>query len=486
MGGEREIEPERDSPPVDQELLPVHLDHGQRVEEVAEEFQESDLEEEPVRRSREASGEPGQDSEPGYDLDDDGLPGAPLPPLQQSEDLYPSQELDESFHVIERGEVYRHIKNLKVDSFLTACLVLTFALVVGLGLGHFLGLSETLEVQEKYAHLQEEQLDNLKDDLVSCIHGEEGQGGDDQDLDDRVIRQLWEDNKELREEVTQLRKNTGDDADEGIGKEVWNGSMELSPGMEVWKGFMDQMELSMGPAMAAILRDRINDLLTANADLEREVAKLRYADAARGAAESVETLDKLRQTRDTLNDILTENDQLKIEVAKARYGEPPSMVEQQPILEVHRDQLLTEQLQLQLLEQREQLVGENRALKEQLKRMMTRDGSSASSVIFDKFKSAIKFLEDIDLQSAFLTNTKKMDDLHTPWPSKRHEELKTEDDQPTRDGAKRKTKDDNDDNDDDDDIKNSSMDNLSKYLAGLVGNFGNKIITKSGNVDWTF
>merc|ERR1719249_428960 len=130
-------------------------------------------------------------------------------------------------------------------------------------------------------------------------------------------------------------------------------------------------------AMAAILRDRINDLLTANADLEREVAKLRYADAARGAAESVETLDKLRQTRDTLNDILTENDQLKIE-----------------------------------------------------------------------------------------------DDLHTPWPSKRHEELKTEDDQPTRDGAKKKTKD--DDDDDDDDIKNSSMDNLSKYLAGLAG-----------NVDWT-
>ena len=25
--------------------------------------------------------------------------------------------------------------------------------------------------------------------------------GDDQDLDDRVIRQLWEDNKELRDEV---------------------------------------------------------------------------------------------------------------------------------------------------------------------------------------------------------------------------------------------------------------------------------------------
>merc|ERR1719339_369740 len=114
-------------------------------------------------------------------------------------------------------------------------------------------------------------------------------------------------------------------------------------------------------------------------------------------------------------------------------------------------------------------------------------GGSASRLIFEKFKSAMKFLEDIDLQSGFLTNVKKMEDLHTPWPSKRHEELKTEDDQPGRDGAKRKTKDDNDkdNDDDDDDINNSSMDNLSKYLAGLVGNFGNKIITKSGNVDWT-
>merc|ERR1719376_1492969 len=117
------------------------------------------------------------------------------------------------------------------------------------------------------------------------------------------------------------------------------------------------MELSMGPAMAAIFRDRINDLLTANADLEREVARLRYTDAARDAAESVETLNKLRQTRDTLNDILTENDQLKIEVAKARYGEPPSLLEQQqqpPTVELHREQLLTEQLHReQLLEQRE-------------------------------------------------------------------------------------------------------------------------------------
>ena len=72
--------------------------------------------------------------------------------------------------------------------------------------------------------------------------------------------------------------------------------------------------------MAAILRDKINELLSANADLEREVAQLRYADAARGAAESVETLDKLRKTRDTLNDIVTENDQLKIEVSNNTYN----------------------------------------------------------------------------------------------------------------------------------------------------------------------
>ena len=76
--------------------------------------------------------------------------------------------------------------------------------------------------------------------------------------------------------------------------------------------------------------------------------------------------------------------------------------------------------------------------------------------------------------------------MNTPWPSKRHEELKTEDDQlGGREDAKRKTKEVKNDDDDDDDIKNSSMDSLSKYLAGLVGNFGNKIITKSGTVDWT-
>merc|ERR1712004_422393 len=106
---------------------------------------------------------------------------------------------------------------------------------------------------------------------------------------------------------------------------------------------------------------------------------------------------------------------------------------------------------------------------------MMKNSGSASSLIFDKFESAIKLFEDIE--SGFLTNTKRMDNLQTPWPSKRHEELKTDDDLGRRS--------DDEDDDDDDDVKNVSMNNLSKYLAGLVGNFGNKIITKSGNVDWT-
>ena len=170
-------------------------------------------------------------------------------------------------------------------------------------------------------------------------------------------------------------------------------------------------------------------------------------------------------------------------MAKARYGEPPLV--EQTSNEVDPEQLLVVDLQ------HEQLVKENLELKEQLQEMMENSGT-ASSLIFDKFKSAIKIFEDIE--SGFLTNTKRMvgvfppdvtsdflnsfqDNLQTPWPSKRHGELKIDDDQGRRS--------DNEDDDDDDDVKNASMNNLSKYLAGLVGNFGNKIITKSGNVDWT-
>ena len=36
-------------------------------------------------------------------------------------------------------QIYKHDKNLQVDHFLTAILVLALALVIGLGIGHFLG-----------------------------------------------------------------------------------------------------------------------------------------------------------------------------------------------------------------------------------------------------------------------------------------------------------------------------------------------------------
>merc|ERR1711872_728466 len=81
-------------------------------------------------------------------------------------------------------------------------------------------------------------------------------------------------------------------------------------------------------------------------------------------------------------------------------------------------------------------------------------------------------------------------------PSKRHGELKTDEQDEKIENIKveRHKDDDNDDeddddkddddDDDDDDKKNSKLENLSKYLAALVGNFGNKILTKDGSIDW--
>ena len=77
----------------------------------------------------------------------------------------------------------------------------------------------------------------------------------------------------------------------------------------------------------AILRDRINDLLVANADLEKEVARLRYShsaivDASKSKKSLEETQSKMIETKKELNLIANENDQLKMEVAKARYTTP--------------------------------------------------------------------------------------------------------------------------------------------------------------------
>jgi chromosome segregation ATPase len=170
-------------------------------------------------------------------------------------------------------------------------------MVFGLALGHFLGWSERLELQEHYADLREEKLGEMTDNLVSCITGEEGNGGEDPDLEDRIIKQLNEENNNLKLELAQYKKQ------------------------------LQQHDSGISVEMTAILRDRINDLLVANADLEKEVARLRYshtamaeADASKKGLEETET--KLKEAKVTLNDISNENQQLKIAIGKARYGTP--------------------------------------------------------------------------------------------------------------------------------------------------------------------
>merc|ERR1712079_710488 len=375
-------------------------------EERVQEIQQPDIDdEEEEEKEDERRLDPG---EPGYDLDDDGLPGEPLPPLPQEVELYPSQELDPNFQIIKTEKIYKHDKNLQVDHFLTAILVLALALVIGLGIGHFLGLSERLEVQEMYENLQEERLDTLQEDLVTCIEGEEGLGGDDQDLDDRVIKQLWEENQDLRDQVHQM-KSDYPQADE---------------------------------AMTAILRDRINDLLTANADLEREVVRLRYADAARGAAESVETLKRLRNTRDTLNDIVTENDQLKIEVGKARYGEP--------------------KVDTNYKEERDQLAIENKNLKKQIKILL--EANNPASSLFNQIDK--KFIQPIVTP---ILNRIQKEEFTSPWPSKRNEELKTAKDDETINDTENK--------------EDNSVTTIHQYLTKLL-KVGGEALSKDGKTKW--
>jgi len=386
-----------------------------RVEEIApQEINDSEPEDDinPVL-------EPG---EPGYDLDDDGLPGEPLPPLPQEVELYPSQELDPNYQAIRKEKIYKHDKNLQVDHFLTAILVLALALAIGLGIGHFLGLSERLEVQEMYENLQEERLDLLQGDLVSCIEGEEGLGGDDQDLDDRVIKQLWEENQDLRDQVHQYKSDHPQNDE----------------------------------AMAAILRDKINDLLTANADLEREVVKLRYADAARGAAESVETLNKLRKTRDTLNDIVNENDQLKIEVGKARYAEPlpeSSCSEEK------------ERLEVQVMDLKREI-------------MLLRKSCSKSSSLFDTIETAFNVFQESTIDP--IISKIQKEDFPSSWTSKRNEELRQKQDHSKESKQNHDSKED----DADDEIKNESADNLSKYLAELL-RIKKQLLNNDGSINWS-
>jgi len=209
---------------------------------------------------------------------------------------YPPEELMERFAEIVKGRTYLHRPNQSLNLYLTATLAIAVAVVIGLGFGHFKGWSERLELQEQYADVREERMEELTESLVTCMMGEEGRGGDDQDLDDLVIRQLRDENEKLRFELEMLREMTDNDN-------------------------------SAAEEMTVILRDRINDLLLANADLEKEVVKLKYtapppifAAATRFQEAALEKTEKLIETKKSLNNMFHENDQLKLQIAKERYG----------------------------------------------------------------------------------------------------------------------------------------------------------------------
>merc|ERR1711974_461356 len=99
--------------------------------------------------------------------------------------------------------------NKKLNLLLTTCVVIACALGIGIGIGHFIGWSEKLEVQEQYAEERETKMEELTDSLVTCITGEEGNGGDDPDLEEKVIRQLSQENNELKSALAQLKSCPG-------------------------------------------------------------------------------------------------------------------------------------------------------------------------------------------------------------------------------------------------------------------------------------
>jgi len=161
---------------------------------------------------------------------------------------------------------------------------------------------------------RETKMEELTDSLVTCITGEEGNGGDDPDLEEKVIRQLSQENNELKSALAQLKSCPG------------SGDQQPTTYADFSSSTSDSGSGSHVPVM---LRQRINELMLANADLEKEVARLRYAHSAMVEAEL--TRDDLRTSRsdlikakEILNDRETENQQLKIVIGKTRYGGGPS------------------------------------------------------------------------------------------------------------------------------------------------------------------
>lgn len=151
---------------------------------------------------------------------DDALSGAPFLPLDGNKDLYPSQEVDKNCSLIGRIVFFKQNRNF----FLSGVWVVLFAMVFGLGLRQFLDFAEHVGVQKV-------KIETFTDQLSSCMMGEEGMKS--------YIGHLREENEQLRNQLENMQ-----------GEET----------------------------MVVNLKNIIKSLVTENADLEGEVARLRIVE----------------------------------------------------------------------------------------------------------------------------------------------------------------------------------------------------------------
>ena len=289
---------------------------------------------------------------------------------------------------------------------------------------------------------------------VFYLLGEEGMGGDDQDLDDIVIRQLRQENEKLKDELNLLREVTASDT-------------------------------SVHEEMSAILRDRINDLLLANADLEKEVVRLRYSPQEIVVQDSPESELELLETKVELNSMAHENELLKLAIGKERYGPRQVPVEQKEELNI--------------------LKTENEELKNEVRKFRYGVHLSSSPFFDDSgnngyepldnfddegYNTTDEFFEEDDLDAApgtdFITLT-KLEPVLPPVilmggkvPSHHDEDMQENDEVEVEDEVDDSVDNDDDDDDDNDDIEVD--DYFKTFKSYLKTNFDKKLGLDVGKV----
>ncbi|XP_043199316.1 uncharacterized protein LOC122369023 [Amphibalanus amphitrite] len=183
---------------------------------------------------------------------------------------------------------YVHQRNNTVNHLLTVVLVLCVTCVLGLGVGHFLGWLHHHEMTEEIVHTLDEKLDVLRDDLMTCMTTE-----DDQDLDNKWIKELLTENEALLQQLH--------------GEEEQSGAEGGSHCSE---------------AGYARLRDQVNQLRMENDELKANIAKMRYGTSSQDGY-------VLRRHRDKINQLVTENGELARELRRTRYLQPPAGITDQ-------------------------------------------------------------------------------------------------------------------------------------------------------------